>query len=181
MLITNLLGEQEYPASELIPLYHERWEQELVFDEQKTHQDPRRASKPAHLRSESPAGVVQELYALSLAHFVTRALMFQAATSANLDPDRLSFNGCFQILQCRLPECRAESAVSLAAWYAALLDELRDLNARTWRVDLAFFDTFEPDSAGLTEFESAAWRAFSVLHRVAGKSDEFGSPMILDW
>ena len=58
MLITNLLDEQFYPAAELIALYHERWEHELVFDEQKTHQDPRRASKPANLRSETPAGAL---------------------------------------------------------------------------------------------------------------------------
>ena len=94
-----------YPATELIILYHERWEEELVFDEQKTHQDPRRATKPAQLRSETPAGVIQEVYALSLGHFVIRSLMFEAAATAGLDPDRLSFTGCFQILKCRLPEC----------------------------------------------------------------------------
>jgi len=63
-LITNLFDEDLYPAKELIMLYHERWEQELVYDEQKTHQDPPRVTKPAHLRSETPAGVIQEVYAL---------------------------------------------------------------------------------------------------------------------
>lgn len=124
VLITNLIDADEYPAAELIPLYHERWEEELTFDEQKTHQDPRRASKPANLRSETPAGVIQELHALSLAHFVTRSVMFAAATSAGIDPDRLSFCGCFQVLQCRLPECQATTAAALANWYAALLSEL---------------------------------------------------------
>ena len=81
MLITNLLDEDVYPAEELIILYHERWEEELVFDEQKTHQDPRRATKPAQLRSETPAGVMQEIYALSLGHFVIRSLMFEAAAT----------------------------------------------------------------------------------------------------
>ena len=123
-LMTNLMDEELYPAEELIPLYHERWEQELVFDEQKTHQDPQRASKPANLRSETPAGVIQELYALSLAHFVIRAMMFEAAQSEGLDPDRLSFTGCFQILTCRLPECRPTSARSLSEWYKALLWEM---------------------------------------------------------
>ena len=66
---------------------------------------PRRATKPAHLRSETPAGVIQEIYALSLGHFVIRSLMFEAAATVGLDPDRLSFLGCFQILKCRLPEC----------------------------------------------------------------------------
>ena len=93
VLITNLLDEALYPAMELIMLYHESWEQELVFDEQKTHQDPRRATKPAHLRSETPAGVIQEIYALSLGHFVIRSLMFEAAATVGLDPDRLSFTG----------------------------------------------------------------------------------------
>jgi len=124
-LLTNLLDESEAPAPELILLYHERWEQELVFDEQKTHQDPRRAEKPALLRSETPEGVRQELYALSLGHFVVRALMFEAARPLNWDPDRLSFTGCFRILQCRLPECDTRTGQSVEDWYQALLGELR--------------------------------------------------------
>jgi transposase IS4-like protein/DDE family transposase len=124
-LITNLLDEDLYPAEELIILYHERWEQESVFDEQKTHQDPRRATKPAHLRSETPAGVIQEIYALSLGHFVIRSLMFQAAESAGLDPDRLSFVGCFQILKCRLPECPGARPRAFAEWYRGLLWEMQ--------------------------------------------------------
>ena len=77
----------------MIILYHERWEEELTFDEQKTHQDPRRATKPAHLRSETPAGVLQELYAISLGHFVIRSLMFEAAGTAGLDPDAYRSRG----------------------------------------------------------------------------------------
>jgi hypothetical protein len=123
-LLTNLLDEKMYPAGELVPGYHERWEHELVYDEQKTHQDPRRASKPAHLRSETPAGVVQELYALSLGHFAVRALMFEAAEREHVDPDRLSFTGCFQILQCRLPECDARTPRSFQQWCDSLLWEL---------------------------------------------------------
>jgi len=124
-LMTDLLDETLYPAGELIVLYHERWEEELTFDEQKTHQDPRRVSKPAHLRSETPNGVRQELYALSLGHFVTRALMFQAAAQATLDVDRLSFTGCFHILQCRLPECDSRTPETFDQWLAALLWEMQ--------------------------------------------------------
>jgi hypothetical protein len=125
VLITNLFDEELYPAKELIILYHERWEQELVFDEQKTHQDPRRATKPAQLRSETPAGVMQEVYALSLCHFVIRSLMFEAAATVGLDPDRLSFTGCFQILKCRLPECDGKTPESVEAWYRGLLWEMQ--------------------------------------------------------
>lgn len=41
-------------------LYLERRAEELTFGEQKTHQDPRRATKPAQLRSETQAEVIQE-------------------------------------------------------------------------------------------------------------------------
>jgi hypothetical protein len=125
VLMTNLLDDEVYPAMELILLYHERWEEELVFDEQKTHQDPRRATKPAQLRSETPTGVIQEVYALALAHFVIRSLMFEAAATANLDPDRLSFTGCFQILKCRLPECNGKTRAELERWYRAVLWEMQ--------------------------------------------------------
>ncbi len=124
-LVTSLLDETLDPAAALIALYHERWEEELVYDEQKTHQDPRRATKPANLRSETPQGVLQELYALSLGHFVTRALMLRAAAQAQLDVDRLSFLGCLQILKCRLPECDSRTPETFAQWYAALLWEMQ--------------------------------------------------------
>jgi Insertion element 4 transposase N-terminal/Transposase DDE domain len=125
VLITTLLDDALYPAMDLIILYHERWEHEITFDEQKTHQDPPRASKPTPLRSETPAGVIQEIYAVSLAHFVIRALMSEAAATVALDPDRLSFTGCFQILKCRLPECDAGTPATFGAWYRGLLWEMQ--------------------------------------------------------
>jgi len=124
VLITTLLEAARYPALELVCLYHERWEIELVFDEQKTHQDPRRPTKPAQLRSETPLGVLQEVYALSLGHFAVRAMMVQAAATEQLDPDRLSFTGCLQILKCRLPECTAAMPADLQVWYEVLLWEM---------------------------------------------------------
>jgi Insertion element 4 transposase N-terminal/Transposase DDE domain len=125
VLITSLLEAETYPARELIMLYHERWEQELVYDEQKAHHDPPRITKPAHLRSETPAGVIQEIYALSLGHFVARALMFEAAAEAGLDTDRLSFLGCLQILRCRLPECDSSTPGRFEQWYRGLLWEMQ--------------------------------------------------------
>ena len=83
-----------------------------------------RPGKPTHLRSETPPGVVQEVYALSLGHYVTRALMAQAAALAKLDPDWLSFVGCLRILKCRLPECDSRTPQSWSAWYEALLWEM---------------------------------------------------------
>jgi len=124
VLITDLFDEMAPPANELIILYHERWEEELTFDEQKTHQDPRRATEPAQLRSETPAGVIQEISALSLGHFVIRSLMCAAAATSGLDPDALSFTGCFQILKCRLPECDGKTPATFEAWYRGVLWEM---------------------------------------------------------
>lgn len=123
-LVTTLLDEKQHPATELVLLYHKRWEHELTYDEQKTHQDPRRASKTTHLRSETPAGVVQELYALSLGHYVVRKAMFDAACQQNTDPDRLSFSGALRILRARLPECPSAHGAAPKMWYKKLLQEI---------------------------------------------------------
>jgi len=125
VLLTTLLDAARYPAVALVLLYHERWEIELVYDEQKTHQNPWRVTKSADLRSQTPLGVLQELYALSIGHFVVRSVMVQAAAPEGLDPDRLSFVGCLQILRCRLPECPDPASASFAGWYQGLLEEVR--------------------------------------------------------
>jgi hypothetical protein len=121
---TNLFDHAMFPAVELACNYHERWEEELVFDEQKTHQDPRRPTKPTHLRSKTPAGIEQEIYALSIGHFVVRSLMVEAGRTENIDVDRLSFTGCLQILQARLPECDSTTPQRLDQWYKMLLEEM---------------------------------------------------------
>jgi DDE family transposase/transposase IS4-like protein len=95
-LVTTLLNPRVAPALELIVLYHERWEVELVLDEIKTHERVQRKV----LRSKTPEGVYQELYGIFLAHYAVRALMAQAAIQAELDPDRLSFSqGLFHLTE----------------------------------------------------------------------------------
>jgi hypothetical protein len=95
-LVTTLLNPRLAPALELIALYHERWEIELVIDEIKTHE---RAQRKV-LRSKTPAGVRQELYGIYLAHYAVRVLLAQAAVAAELDPDRLSLSeGLFELTE----------------------------------------------------------------------------------
>ena len=74
-LVTTLLDPQQAPALELISLYHERWEIELVIAEVKVHQ----RLSPQPLRSKSPELLYQELYGLLLAHYAVRAWMHQSA------------------------------------------------------------------------------------------------------
>ncbi len=94
-LVTTLLDPDLYPSRNLCVLYHERWEIELVIDEVKDHQ--RISNQP--LRSKLPILVLQELYALLLAHYAVRTLMFQAANTKTLDPDRVSFTEGIRILK----------------------------------------------------------------------------------
>lgn len=117
-LLTTLLDWRRHPARRLVVLYHERWEEELTIDELKTHQRQRPV-----LRSETPAGVVQELYGLLLGHYVVRALMCEAAAPECIPPRRLSFTATLKILRCRLPEC-PRSHAGRARWYADLLAEI---------------------------------------------------------
>jgi len=130
-LLTTLLDAGRHPARRLIVLYHERWEEELAIDELKTHQRERPV-----LRSETPAGVVQELDGLLLAHYVVRVLMSEAARQHQLPPRRLSFTGALKVLRCRLPEC-PQSRSGRQRWYADLLAEIAEevLPARRNRIN----------------------------------------------
>lgn len=104
----------------LIEGYHERWEEELAIDELKTHQRERPV-----LRSETPAGVVQEIYGLLLGHFVIRKLACEAATTISCPPREISFVSTLKILRCRLPET-PRNRISLAQWYALLVAEVAE-------------------------------------------------------
>jgi len=119
-LLTTLLDEEMHPALDLIELYHARWEEELCIDEIKTHQGERPV-----LRSQTPCGVVQELYSLLLNHFVVRTLMFEAAAAQQVAPCRMSFTATIKILRCRIPEWPA-SRSGQQRWHQSLLQEIAE-------------------------------------------------------
>lgn len=119
-LLTSLLDEKLDPATDLVVLYHERWEEELTIDEVKTHQRERPV-----LRSQTPAGVVQEIYGLLTAHGLVRRVMGAAAAQAGVAPRRVSFTGALKVLRCRLAECPADEP-GRAQWYERLVDEIAE-------------------------------------------------------
>jgi hypothetical protein len=98
-LVTSLLDPQQYPAADLIGAYHERWEVEGTIDELASHQ--RLGQRP--LRSQTPTGVLQELYGVLLVHYALRALMLQAAVTRGVDPDRISFTRTVHLVAAALP------------------------------------------------------------------------------
>jgi hypothetical protein len=106
-LITTLLDPACYPALDLMVLYHERWEVELTLDQVKVHQ----RLLPRPLRSLNPLGVIQELYALLLAHFIVPFIRHEAGLSFHLDPDQLSFVESLRLIRAAIPHHRTHPRV----------------------------------------------------------------------
>jgi hypothetical protein len=119
-LLTTLLSHHLAPAMELACAYHERWEIEVVIDEIDTHQ--RLAMRT--LRSLKPVGVIQELYALLIAHYAIRTLMHEAALEAEVDVDRLSFVHALEIVQDAIPEFQMTAPEHQDQLYERLLRDI---------------------------------------------------------
>lgn len=119
-LITTLMDHELAPALELVCAYHERWEVEIVVDEMDTHQ--RLAGRP--LRSRKPVGVIQELYAMLIAHYAVRSLMHEAALQAGIDPDRLSFVHAVRVIADAIPEFEMASSGDLPRLCERLLRDI---------------------------------------------------------
>jgi hypothetical protein len=91
-LATTLLDHHHYPATELIRLYHERWEIETAYLELKSTILGGRV-----LRARTPTGIEQEVYALLVTYQLLRTAMADAtATKPDTDPDRASFTIAWQ-------------------------------------------------------------------------------------
>jgi hypothetical protein len=86
-LLTSLLDPEEYPADELVALYHERWEIEIAYNELKTHL----LESEECIRSRSPEAVRQELWGIALAYNLVRMEMTRTAAELGVSPTRISF------------------------------------------------------------------------------------------
>jgi hypothetical protein len=92
-LLSTILDPDRAPASELAPLYAQRWEFENALDELKVHQRGPRVV----LRSKTPDGVIQEIYGHLCVHYAIRWLMHTIAVDSGHDPDRLSFTRTLRV------------------------------------------------------------------------------------
>jgi Insertion element 4 transposase N-terminal/Transposase DDE domain len=91
-LATTLLDPAAYPATELIRLYHERWEIETAYLEIKST-----ILGGKVLRARTPTGIDQEIYALLVTYQLLRTAMADAtACLPGTDPDRASFTIAWQ-------------------------------------------------------------------------------------
>lgn len=86
-LATTLTDPATAPALELAQLYTQRWEFETLLGALKTRQRGPRIV----LRSHTPDGVRQELWAMFCVYHALRELIVTAADPAGIDPRRISF------------------------------------------------------------------------------------------
>jgi len=95
VLLTTITDPAQAHADELAVAYNERWEEETGNDQLKTHlRGPGRV-----LRSRLPDLVHQEIWAWLIVHHALAALITQAATAADLDPDRISFTRALRLVR----------------------------------------------------------------------------------
>jgi hypothetical protein len=93
-LLTSMLDAERYPAAEIIPLYHERWELELGYGEIKTDL----LDGGPTIRSKSPAAVRQELWGVLLAYNLVRLEMERMANEAGIEPTQISFVAALRLI-----------------------------------------------------------------------------------
>jgi len=86
-LITTLLDPAAAPAGELAVLYHARWQIETALGAFKSEMK----GAGVVLRSKTPDGAEQEIWALLCAYHAIRELICAAAALARSDPLRISF------------------------------------------------------------------------------------------
>lgn len=115
----------EVPAMDVVREYHVRWEIELALDEIKTHLGaPAAGQAPTLMRSQKPANVEQEFYALVCAYNLVRELMATAAEAGEVPAQAISFVGALHVLRLSLPVMQSGCCCDLGRLYAALLEDI---------------------------------------------------------
>ena len=94
-LITTLLDPDAAPARELAELYQARWEIETALGSLKTQLK----GAGIVLRSKTPDGVIQEVWALLCAYHAVRELISAAAAMARQDPLRICFVNALNVVR----------------------------------------------------------------------------------
>lgn len=118
---TTLLDPEQYPAAELIALYRERWEIELAFDEIKNHLGP-----GGPIRSRTPEGVRQELWAyLAVHHSIRRFAHAAALAGPAVDADRVPYLKCVRIIRRSIPSQLGATTARLTRSLAEAAQEAR--------------------------------------------------------
>ncbi|MGP3961673.1 IS4 family transposase [Nonomuraea sp. 3N208] len=122
-LVTTLLDHRRAPARKLAALYHERWESENGYGELKT----RLRGAAFILRSRLPELVNQEIFALLAVYQALCSLKAEAARTAGIDPDRISFTVTIRVARTHASSHRTSPDTVDQARREAIMDLLEDL------------------------------------------------------
>lgn len=121
-LVTSLMDQRRYPASEMAVLYHDRWEAELAFDEIKTHQNANAHGQiQTVFRSKTPRNVLQEAYALLIAYNLVRSTIAQAEPD---QPLHLSFLDSLRAIRLMIPRMQSARTERLPFLHRQLLADI---------------------------------------------------------
>jgi hypothetical protein len=110
-LITTLTDPAAAPAAQIAACYAQRWEIETSYRELKTST----LGNQRTLRSHHPAGITQEIWALLCACQLTHTARASAATTASLDPDRISYTVTLRAIRRALTTGQAPHTIQAEA------------------------------------------------------------------
>jgi hypothetical protein len=120
-LITTLLDWRHAPAAELAACYAQRWEIENSYRDIKVFtRGPGRV-----LRSQTPAGITQEIWALLCACQLAHTARTQAAAAGGHDPDRISYTVTLRAIRRALTTPSTSSGSVITEALAMLLPPRR--------------------------------------------------------
>jgi len=111
-MVTNLLDPDQAPIEDIAALYNERWSGETMLGAVKTEL---RGGPDVLLRSQSPDGVRQEMWALFCLYQGLADLIGDAARHHRSDPDRISFPRARNAARRSVPQIQAGFSPSTAA------------------------------------------------------------------
>jgi hypothetical protein len=124
LIFRSLLDHTKYPSKELVSLYHDRWDNELAFDEIKTDLLDRQES----LRSKTKEGTIQELWAIVLAYGLIRQQMAIAARAQGDRPKIMGFKISLILISDFFWLISMDTAIGNIPM------RLRDLDTKLWRL-----------------------------------------------
>lgn len=132
-LLTSLEGPEVTPT-ELVALYHERWEAELGYDEIKTHlASVTHGTLRTVFRGRSPAMVEQEIWATLALYDLVRRLIARAADLHRLDPRRISFTDALVVIRQAAAHVDRAELERLVPLYVRLMEDLGACRLERWR------------------------------------------------
>jgi IS4 transposase len=118
ILLTSLLDPVQFPASELVELYHRRWHIETIYREWK------HALEITSLRSHTPVGIAKEMHAHLLLSNLVRFVMTDAVKDTDETPLAFSFLSALTAVKTAVARMSVGGAPR-AEIYADLLAEIR--------------------------------------------------------